>query len=163
MHLHGFSQSQIWPWALMSISISNLKFYSMLLGVVSKIRDAWNAWNVSALLYNHQLIADVIMCSSFPSVRIPSAIRYAHFGVASPSYQPTWPCGNLRNPPEPSAPLRHLRFQPEPSGTGPHLDLPPSESFRNLRLPPAPAHIESIWAEDSISLRCWGKITLIKG
>ena len=54
------------------------------------------------------------------------------------------------NSPEPSSGtfLRNLhRHTPEPSGT----------FLRNLLLRPAPAHTEAIWAEDPISLRCWGK------
>ena len=82
------------------------------------------------------------------------------------------PCGNYTSTPEPSGTyLRNLhQHTPEPSGT-----------FRNVPPEPTPAHTgtlqnlsepssgtcscdprrntpELIWAEDPISLRCWGKI-----
>ena len=91
-----------------------------------------------------------------------------------------------RNSPEPSATcLRIRRNRPEPSGTrlrNLHQHTPElSGTFRNLPPEPTPAHAgtlrnlpepssrtcscgprrhtpELIWAEDPISLRCWGKI-----
>ena len=96
--------------------------------------------------------ADVFWISGSRNVRtrMSSAIRCVHLGVASsPSYQPlTWP-GTLPNLPEPAPGTCTLHWNcPEPSRT-----------FRNLRLPPALAHTGAIWAEDPISLHCWGKTT----
>ena len=94
--------------------------------------------------------------------------------------------GTLRNPPQPSGIHNSThRNPPAPSGTclrnlHQHTPEPPG-TFRNLPPEPTPAHTgtlrnlpepsfgtcscdphrhtpELIWAEDPISLRCWGKM-----
>ena len=95
------------------------------------------------------------------------------------TFRNTW---TLRNPPEPSGScLRNLhQHTPEPSGTFRNLPPEPTPAhtgtLRNLPPEPTPAHAgtllepssgtcssdphrhtpELIWAEDPVSLRCWG-------
>ena len=74
------------------------------------------------------------------------------------------PSGTFRNLPEPSGTFRTLPPEPTPSGT--LRNLPPhTGTLRNLPEPssgtsscePHRRTPELIWAEDPISLRCWGK------
>ena len=88
----------------------------------------------------------------------------AHTGTLSWTYTSTH-----RNPPEPSGTcLRNLRqHTPEPSGTFRTLPEPTPAHTGTLRNIPEPSGTcscdphrhtpELIWAEDPISLHCWGK------
>ena len=74
------------------------------------------------------------------------------------------PCGMFRNlPPEPTPELSEtLQNLLKPSSgtytsTPRNPPKPPGTFLRNQLLRPAPAHTGAIWAEDPISLRCWGK------
>ena len=69
---------------------------------------------------------------------------------------PPEPSGTLQNLPEPSGTFRNLPPEPTPAHAGTLRNLPePSSGTRSFD--PHRHTPELIWAEDPISLRCWGK------
>ena len=78
-----------------------------------------------------------------------TCLRNLHTGTLQNRNLPLEPSEIFRNLPDSGTCLRNLlQHTPKPSGT----------FLRNLLLPPAPANTGAyIWAEDPISLRCWGK------
>ena len=111
---------------------------------------------------------------TFPNLPNPTSWTYASIHRNPPKSSGTFQnlpaeptlfyTGTLRNLPEPASGTYTIfqRNSPEPSGTRlrnlhQHTPEPSGTFLRNLLLRSAPAHTGAIWAEDPISLRCWGK------
>ena len=99
--------------------------------------------------------------------KLPPEPTPAHTGTLRNPPEPSGTClrnlhqhtpelsGTLRNPPEPSGTFRNLPPKPTPFYTGTLRNLPELSSG-TCSCDPHRHTPELIWAEDPISLRCWG-------